>query len=98
MIRVLLELVVPLLLPTAAYAGWLAFDRRRVAELGAGAPRIWADAPWPWLIGLGLLLVGAITLALAFTEGEDIRGVHVPPRLEGGKVVPGHVDSPPPRR
>ena len=98
MIRILLEFMVPLALPTVAYAAWMAFDRRRVAALGAGAPRSWADAPWVWLVGLGLLLVGSIALALAFTEGEDIRGVPVPPRLEGGKVVPGHVDPPPARR
>ena len=92
MIRVLIEFLLPLILPTVAYAAWMAWDRRRAAALGAGAPRTWSDAPWPWLMGLGTLLVAAVAVALAMTGHQDIGGIYVAPHVEDGRVVPGHVE------
>jgi hypothetical protein len=89
-IRVLIEFALPLALPTVAYFAWAAWDRRRQAALGAGAPREWADAPWVWLIGLGGLAVAAVAVAL--TAGHDAAGRYVPPHVEDGRVVPGRVE------
>ena len=92
MSRILLEFVLPLLLPSLAYFAWLTWDRRRTVALGAGAPRAWADAPWPWLLGSGVLLVVGIAHALSIGGGETMSGIYVPPLVEDGRIVAGHVE------
>ena len=93
MSRILLQVVVPILLPSALYALWLLAERRRVAVVGAGA-RHWTDAPWLWLLALGVFFAGIITMALALFGGESIVGEYVPPQIQDGRIVPGHVVPP----
>ena len=97
--RILLEFVLPIMLPALLYVGWLVAERKRAA--GGTAPREIKDAPWIWLLALGLFLAALITLASAFMGGETIRGIYVPPQVKDGVIVPGHVDpgqaSPPGR-
>jgi hypothetical protein len=92
--RILLEYVLPIALPTLIYFAWLAAERRRQARLGKGEPPRWQDAPWLWLGGLGLVLAAVITIGFALLRGEGTEGRYVPPRLEGGRIVPGHVEPP----
>lgn len=91
--RILIQYLLPLLLPTLAYLVWMRQARRRAMERGEAADAItWRDAPWPWLVLLGLIvLLGAFAL-LADFKGEGLGGQYVPPRLEDGRVVPGHVE------
>lgn len=98
MIRLLIEFIVPLLLPTALYGLWVAWSRRRDAAGGTGVPADWRTAPWIWLVGTGmaLALAAAIGTGLGTNQG-DIKGTYVPPRVIDGKVVPGHVDPAPTR-
>jgi len=49
--------------------------------------------PWTVLFASGLALVAASFIIWGVTEGAGEQGVYVPPHLENGRVVPGHVDT-----
>jgi hypothetical protein len=90
MLRVILEVLLPLLLPTALYFLWIVSLRPR-------APVDWTSLPWLWLAGAGALFV-ATALFLAATDfGRREEGVYVPPRWVGGRIVPGHIEPEPGR-
>ena len=88
MTRVFLTIVVPLLLPTALYMAWAASVGR--AE-PAGAASNWRALPWAWLAGAGVILVVIVLVAVVEIGGVR-EGSYVPPHLENGVVVPGHVE------
>jgi hypothetical protein len=87
MLRVVLTVVVPLLLPTALWLGWVAATRR--AEAGAAA---WAVAPWPWLLAGGVALAAATLYVVNVGFGEEEGGRYVPPTVVDGQLVPGHFE------
>jgi hypothetical protein len=91
MLRILIQIVLPILLPALLYALWLAAERRRVDAAGTGEQPSWGEAPWVWLLALGLFFAAIIAVAIAVFGGEGIEGVYVPPHVEDGRVVPGHV-------
>jgi len=99
MLRVLLEFIIPIVLPTVVYLLWLAAERRRAERAGSGAPPRWEDAPWVWLGIAGLVLAIVALLATSFF-GAEKKGRYVPPQLKDGQVIPGHVvpEDEPPRR
>jgi hypothetical protein len=85
MTRQLLQYL-PFLLPFVGYAAYIIVAR----SLGRSAS--WRTAPWLWLTTAGLVLVIAVLLVTwALDPREGIEGEYVPPRLEDGKIVPGHV-------
>ena len=49
--------------------------------------------PWTFLFASGLVLVAASFVIWGITEGSGQQGVYVPPHVEDGRVVPGHVDT-----
>lgn len=83
MIRIIFQIVVPLVLPTVLYMLWARFARQQTLEdLRRG--------PWLWLIGAGVVLV-AISAGFWIALEEQPPGAdYVPPRFEDGKLVPGH--------
>lgn len=90
MTRLFLTIIVPLLLPTALYVLW-AVSVGRAAIAGAAAE--WRALPWTWLVIAGVIL--AIMVLVAVVEiGGAREGTYVPPRVENGEVVPGHVEPP----
>jgi len=90
-VKLFLTKILPLLIPLAIYAGWLIQARKRARAVGAPKPRA-SDAPWPIMLltGLAVLISGMIALGL-FT-GEEPGGVYVPPHMESGKIIKGHVE------
>jgi hypothetical protein len=91
MSRVLLQYVLPFLLPTIIWLfWWLAFGRNRGSTEGVNT-RI-EQGPWFWLILGGLSLLGLSLIYTAITHGFDPKGTYVAPRWEGGRVVPGRVE------
>jgi heme/copper-type cytochrome/quinol oxidase subunit 3 len=85
MIRRLLYETLLFLLPFALYAVYLRLSKRE-----EDAPR--PKHPWTILFASGLALVAASFLIWGITEGAGEQGVYVPPHVENGRVVPGHVE------
>jgi hypothetical protein len=81
----LIEIVLPLVLPTLIYFGYVLFARRNA---GGAAP----EMPWPWLVGAGAILLGVTFLALALFGGASPTEVYVPPKIINGQVQPGHFE------
>jgi Family of unknown function (DUF6111) len=87
MLRVCLTIVLPLLLPTVLYIAWIGL---------IGSPRdgtaFWAAVPWVWLAGAGAVLLAIVLVVVTVGFGTTQRGVYVPPRLQNGRIVPGHIE------
>ena len=94
MIRVLLTVVLPLLLPTLLYLLWLVAVRP--ARLAAPAP--WRLLPWPWLLAAGVLLMALMLYVVGTRLSRSPQGVYVPPHYVDGEVVPGHIVPPEPAK
>ena len=93
MLRVLLTVVLPLILPTALYLVWL-----RLARPGALADGVrWQALPFVWLAGAGAVLLALVLFIVSVHFGSPQQGTYVPPSLENGRVVPGHIEPKPGR-
>ena len=92
--RFLVQVVFPIVLPALLYALWLAAERRRLEAGGPAGRSRWAEAPWLWLLALGVFFAAIIAVAAALFGGESIEGQYVPPQIKDGSVVPGHVVPP----
>ena len=91
--RILVQIVFPILLPSLLYALWMAAERRRVALAGTGRKPLWAEAPWVWLLALGVLFAAALLLGFSVLGGGGSpEGTYIPPHTEDGRVIPGHVE------
>ena len=89
MLRVLLTVVLPLLLPTAIYVAWIAFtswlaNREPVIRI--------STTPLVWLAFAGVILLALVLVTVTVHFGEPVRGRYVPPRYEDGRVIPPHVE------
>jgi len=85
MIRILLTIVLPLLLPTLLYLLWLAASRRAAFAM----PVPWRDMPWVWLAAAGIVLAALLLFFINVRVGSQ--GAYVPPKYIDGRIVPGHV-------
>lgn len=88
MIRIVLTRLALFLLPFAFYGLYLLLLRWRP---NATRP----PTPWTPLFIAGLLLVVLSFVVLGLTEGESTQGVYIPPYVENGKIIPGHVEKKP---
>jgi len=88
MTRIALTIVVPLLVPSVLYLLWLRATGRWA--LGAGPTAL----PWPWLLASGVILMALTLIAVSVRYGNSPQGAYVPPRIEGNRIVPGHVVPP----
>jgi hypothetical protein len=98
MLRILIEYAVPIALPSLLYLAWLAYENRRIARGEEGVLRRLEDGPWVWLFAAGVILAVAATALLAVVGEPGTEGRYVPPRVENGKVLPGHVEPAKPAR
>ena len=93
--RLLLELVLPALIPALIYLGYLRVEQRRAAARGQDeALPWWAETPWIPLAGAGVLLAAIVLSVIVLRSGDAIHGVYIPAHLENGALVPGHVEHP----
>lgn len=93
MVRVFLTIVLPLLLPTALYLLWIA-TLGSAREPGAVA---WRGMPWIWLVGAGAALLVIVLFVVTVHFGTPQQGIYVPPRWQGGRIIPGHIEPAPSR-
>jgi hypothetical protein len=89
--RIVLDYILPLVLPTILFIFWRLFERKRAIARGAAEIPSLADGPWVWLAVAGVALLGASLMFLAFTTGEPKGGRYEPPQLIDGEVRPGRV-------
>jgi hypothetical protein len=82
--RQVLQIVVPLLLPTALYFLYLVLSRRRAG--GGNAPEV---VPWVWLGVAGVVLLAVSLVAFALMGGAPPGSRYEPAKLIDGTIVPG---------
>jgi hypothetical protein len=86
--REFLTLFVPLVLPTVLYLVWL----RTVRWSQAGGAMSWRALPWVWLGVTGVALTALVLFVVTVHFGTENPGTYVPPHVENGRVVPGHIE------
>ena len=89
MLRKLLTVVLPLMLPTLIYMAYMMIERRKAAASGGAAVPWWVGAPWAWLMTGGVLLAAIVLVTVALTGGFDTSGTYHPARLIDGRVIEG---------
>lgn len=90
--RVLLNYLLPIILPFVIYGVWLAFARYKARKAGeVGGPE-WRDAPWTWLMIASASLVGVGFVVLALQGGAPPGSTYHPPEYIDGEIVPSHTD------
>jgi hypothetical protein len=52
----------------------------------------WAAIPWLWLASVGALLSAIVLFVVTVHFGSTQEGVYVPPRWDGDRIVPGHME------
>ncbi len=89
MIRIILNYVLQLLLPTLVYLAWIKYGRKK--HDNDDVPPALRKGPlfWCLIAGFALTAAGLATIALISGEPPD-SGQYQSPRLEGGKIVPPH--------
>jgi hypothetical protein len=93
MLRVFFTIVLPLLLPTLLYLLWLS----ATGSSQEGVVISWTTVPWIWLAGAGAVLLAIVLVVVTVHFGSSQEGVYVPPRWEGDRVIPGHIEPKPSR-
>jgi hypothetical protein len=79
MIRAVVTIILPLLLPTALYLLWATvLGAPRDRGLGRGR-----RLPWVWLAGAGVVLLAFVLRVVAVGFGTSQQGVYVAPRYIG---------------
>lgn len=86
--RQVLQILVPLLLPTAAYFLYLTMVRRRSGASATAVPEV----PWAWLGIAGVVLLAVSLTAFALIGGAPPGSVYEPAQLIDGKIEPGHLN------
>jgi hypothetical protein len=87
MARILLQYLLPLLLPFLAYFVYVALARGNTPDWLEGVP-------WPHLAGAGVLLMAISLIAWSLTTGAPTEEIYLPPRFEDGRIVPGRTVGP----
>jgi hypothetical protein len=88
--REIVEILLPLVLPTALYLAWIGVIRW--ANGGGAAAVGWAGLPWLWLAAAGVVLLAGFLVVVTVGFGTAERGVYVPARWVNGRIVPGHIE------
>ena len=86
MIRRMIYELLLFLLPFALYGIYWRLSGRGRSE------DVQRPHPWATLFISGLVLVAASFVLWAYEDGETASGTYVPPHVENGRIVPGHVD------
>ena len=87
--RQIRQIVVPLLLPTAAYFLYLTAMRRRQGAAANAPP---PDVPWTWLAIAGVVLLAVSLTAFALIGGAPPGSHYEPAQLIDGKIQPGRLN------
>ena len=96
MLRIFFTIVLPLVLPTALYLVWVRLSHSPGGEGSQqGSERgtvRWTALPWVWLAAAGALLLALTLFVVTVHFGTPQPGTYEPPRMENGRIVPGHIE------
>lgn len=87
MIRTVILRVLLFVLPFVLFGLYALLLRQR----GSARP----VTPWMLLFVIGLGLVATSFVIVGLTEGETTKGAYIPPHMQNGQIVPGHVEQKP---
>lgn len=88
MIRILLTIILPILLPLGVYVAYVSFTRSRAAQRGEEAVVTRRETTLLWVVlAIGLLIIIAL-FSLRFTRSLPPGTVLEAPRQENGVVIP----------
>jgi len=88
MIRIVIENIILLLLPTLIYVSYVYLRKRDNPKTTAAS--VLDEAPLLWLFAAGaVLVIGAMSLLIS-TDGGAPGQVYVPPSMQDGRFVPGY--------
>lgn len=93
MLKKLLTVVLPLLLPFLLYAVYMLLARRKATLAGEGRLPRWQEAPWTLIVVAGIGLMGAILVMARLMSGAEPGAEITPPRFVDGEVVPSQVQD-----
>jgi Family of unknown function (DUF6111) len=91
MSRIAITYILPFLLPAAVYAAWVWYRTVYAARHGGEAPKL-EQGPWPLLLFGGAVLAFAVLGMTALFRGGSPDATYVPPHLEHGEMIPGHME------
>jgi heme A synthase len=90
MTRLLIQYLLPLILPAVVFLIWAWLSRSRHATGGFGS-RL-QEGPWFWLILAGFVLMAGGLIYAALSTGGDAGGRYIAPQFEDGRIVPGRIE------
>lgn len=90
MLRLLLTIILPVLLPLLLYFGYIAMMRRRAQAHGQETLPEWHEGPWVWVAAGGVVLMLGVLVAVRVSTGVPPGTVLEPPRMIDGEIVPSH--------
>ncbi len=89
MIRIVIENLLLLLLPTLIYISYVYLT----SDSQSGRRNVLDDAPLVWLFLAGVALAMAVLVIFGSTEGGDPKRAYHPPEFRDGKIVPGKIED-----
>ncbi|HBU98597.1 hypothetical protein [Thalassospira lucentensis] len=93
MLRQIIQIGLPLILPFVIYGIWLKFARAKAIREGHDIVPPWSKGPWLLLFGAGVALTAAILIYTALGTGASPDSVYHAPSLgDGGVVEPGYFE------
>ena len=90
MIRIVIENLILLLLPTLIYFGYVFISGGMRARSGK---QILNEAPLIWLLVSGVLLAGTVVAIFSTFSGGKPGEPYRPAELRDGKIVPGRIGN-----
>jgi hypothetical protein len=90
MMRILIEYVLPLLLPTALWIAWLAWAQQRARRAGRQGPE-WQSVPVSWLLAAGFVLAMLVAVGGTLHTGYATGSYHPAGVDENGHLIPGGI-------
>ncbi len=88
MLKKLLTVVLPLILPFLVYWVYLLLAQRKARLQAEGRLPGWQDAPWPWIIVSGVVLMAAALGYVRVTTGVERTEPLLPPAGSSATVDP----------
>ncbi|GAB3447640.1 DUF6111 family protein [Insolitispirillum peregrinum] len=97
MIREVITVLLPLLLPAVTFFLWVRLRNAYIRHNGGEVPPV-ERGVWFWLaLAGGVLLLVWLALSALLAPGGRPGDAYVPPMLIDGKIVPGHSEPRVPR-